>query len=396
MLSIKSGGHNISGLSLADGALTIDNSLMRGVWVDPEARLALAQSGCVLGDVDRETQAHGLAAVLGFVSRTGIAGLTLGGGFGYLTRQYGWTSDSVRSMEIVTPDGQLRRVSESVEPELFWGLRGGGGNFGVLTNIEYELFPVGPEIMAGAVAWRGEDAASVLDLYRTISRSAPPEMSVVAVLRPAPPAPWLPAEVHGKRIAALFVCDTGPLDEARDRVARIKNFGSPIGDILQPRPYVSQQSILDATQPNGRRYYWKSEYLSGIEPDMLDQLINAADQFTSPHSAILLFPVGGALNDLADDHSAVGNRDARWVVNIAASWEKIEEDQKHVEWARAAWRDIRQFSTGGTYINFLTEEEGDERIRAAFGGNYERLVNIKKKYDPDNMFRTNKNILPAG
>jgi FAD/FMN-containing dehydrogenase len=393
-LSIKSGGHNISGLSVSDGALTIDNSLMRGVWVDRSARIARAQAGCILGDVDRETQLHGLAAVLGFVSNTGIAGLTLGGGFGYLTRRYGWTSDTVRAMEVVTPDGQLRRASESEEPELFWGLRGGGGNFGVLTSIEYQLYPVGPEIMAGAVAWRGEDAAEVLDLYRTVSAEAPPEMAVVAVLRPAPPAPWLPKDVHGKLIAALFICDTGPLDEAKKRVAPIKAFGSPIGDILQPRPYTSQQSLLDATQPNGRRYYWKSEYLPGIEPEMLEKLIDSAGRFTSPHSAILLFPLGGALNELPDHHSAVGNRDAKWVVNFAGSWESRDEDERHIEWTRSGWRDVREFSTGGTYINFLTEEEGEARIQDAFRGNYERLVDIKTKYDPANMLRTNKNIAP--
>jgi FAD/FMN-containing dehydrogenase len=395
-LSIKSGGHNISGLAVADGALTIDNSLMRGVFVDPRERVAHAQAGCVLGDVDRETQIHGLAAVLGFVSNTGIAGLTLGGGFGYLTRQYGWTSDTVRSMEIVMADGRVVRASEENEPELFWGLRGGGGNFGVVTGIEYDLFPVGPEIMAGAVAWRFEDAETVLEMYRALVEEAPREMAVIGALRPAPPAPWLPKDIHGKPIVALFVCDTGPMAEAEKRAAKIKSFGSPVGDILQPRPYTSQQSLLDATQPNGRRYYWKSEYLPAVEKGLTDKLIESAGRFTSPHSAILLFPLDGTLNALPDSHSAVGNRDTRFVVNIAASWESAADDDANIEWARSTWSDAREFSTGGTYLNFLTEEEGDARIRDAFRGNYDRLVAVKTAYDPHNLFRQNKNIAPSG
>jgi FAD/FMN-containing dehydrogenase len=393
-LSIKSGGHNISGLSLADGALTIDTSLMKGVWVDTARRRAHAQAGCVLGDVDRETQLHGLAAVLGFVSNTGITGLTLGGGFGYLTRRFGWTSDTVRSIELVTHDGNIVRASETSEPELFWGLRGGGGNFGVVTSIEYELFPVGPEIMGGAVAWRAEDAPEVLEMYRQLTEDAPPEHASVAVLRMAPPAPWLPKEIHGKPIVAIFVCDSGPRAEAAERVAAIKAFKSPVGDILQPRPYNTQQSILDATQPDGRRYYWKSEYLPEIVPGLLTKAITHLERVTSPHSAILLFPLGGQLNTLPDDHSAVGNRDAKFVINIAGAWDDTDEDDTHISWARGAWEDIREFSTGGTYINFLTEEEGDPRIHDAFRGNYERLAQVKSKYDPSNMFRMNKNISP--
>jgi FAD/FMN-containing dehydrogenase len=393
-LCIKGGGHNIAGLSLRDGAMMIDMSLMRGVWVDTENRIAHAQAGCTLGEVDRDTQLHGLAAVLGFVSNTGITGLTLGGGFGYLTRRYGWTSDNVRSFQLITPDGRLRRASENEEAELFWGLRGGGGNFGVVTGIEYDLYPVGPEIMGGAIAWRAEDATEVLEMFREINEQAPPEHVCVAALRPAPPAPWLPQEVHGKLIVALFVCDTGPIEEAKKRVAAIKAFGSPVGDIVQPRPYITQQSLLDATQPNGRRYYWKSEYLPGVERELLGRMIKHSERIESPHSAILLFPLHGALSDLPEDHSAVGNRKTGMVLNVAGSWENVADDDANILWAREAWSDMRQFSTGGTYINFLTEEEGDDRIHDAYGRNYERLVEIKKRYDPDNFFRVNKNIVP--
>jgi FAD/FMN-containing dehydrogenase len=396
LLSIKSGGHNIAGLALADGALTIDTSLMRGVHVDAAGRRAHAQAGCVLGDVDRETQLHGLAAVLGFVSNTGIAGLTIGGGFGYLTRRFGWTSDTVRSFEVVTADGRVVRTDRDHEPDLFWGLRGGGGNFGVVTNIEYELFPVGPEIMAGAVAWRGADAPDVLEMYRRLVADAPPEFTCVAALRRAPPAPWLPPEIHGTPIVALFVCDTGPIDEARERAAALASFGTPVGNVLQPRPYLQQQALLDATQPDGRRYYWKSEFLPGVDDGLLDAGLAALDRMPSPHSAILIFPLDGALNDLDEDHSAVGSRDTRAVINIAAAWDDPADDDVNTRWARATWDAIRPFSTGRTYVNFLNADEGDARTHDAYRANYQRLAEVKRAYDPDNVFRTNKNIDPDG
>jgi FAD/FMN-containing dehydrogenase len=394
LLSIRSGGHNIAGLALADGALTIDTSLMRGVHVDVAGRRAHAQAGCVLGDVDRETQLHGLAAVLGFVSNTGIAGLTVGGGFGYLTRRFGWTSDTVKSFEIVTAAGRVVRTDEAHEPDLFWGLRGGGGNFGVVTNIEYELFPVGPEIMGGAIAWRAADAPAVLAMYRQLTNDAPPEFTCVAGLRKAPPAPWLPKEAHGTPIVALFVCDTGPADEARERAAALKSFGTPIGDILQPRPYLQQQALLDATQPNGRRYYWKSDFLPGVETGLVDACMAALDRMPSPHSAILLFPLDGALNALDEDHSAVGNRDAKCVINISSAWTDSVDDDANIAWARDTWTKIRAFSTGGTYVNFLNADEGDARTRDAYRGNHRRLADVKQAYDPDNLFRVNKNIRP--
>ena len=394
ILSIKGGGHNISGLAVCDGGLMLDMLRMRGVWVDPTTRTARAQAGCLLGDVDRETQVHGLAAVLGFISNTGIAGLTLGGGFGYLTRRFGWTSDNLLSVETVTGDGRVVRASEKENSDLFWGLRGGGGNFGVVTSFEYKLYPIGPEIIAGAIAWRAEFAGEVLEMFRTLTMEAPPELTCVAALRMAPPAPWLSKDIHGKPIVALFVCYAGEINEGEKLVAPIKAFGSPVGDIIQRRSYVSQQSLLDATQPKGRRYYWKSEYLPDVKPELLATAIRHAEGVVSPHSAILLFPVNGALNRLSNDHSSVGNRDVGCVPNIAASWEKAGDDKANIEWARAAWRDIRSFSTGGTYVNFLTEEEGDDRIHAAYGNNYERLVEVKSKWDAANLFCMNKNIAP--
>lgn len=393
-LCIKGGGHNIAGLAVRDGGLLLDMSLMRGVWVDPRQRLARAQAGCLLGDVDRETQLHGLAAVLGFVSNTGCAGLTLGGGFGYLTRRFGWTSDNLTAVDLVTADGRMVRASERENADLFWAVRGGGGNFGVATGFEYALHPVGPEIVGGAIAWRGEDAEEVLDMYRALAAEAPRELTCVAALRMAPPAPWLAKEVHGKPIVALFVCHSGPVDEAMALAGRIKSFGRPVGDVLQRRSYVSQQTLLDATQPHGRRYYWKSEYLRGLEPELFAGAIAHARQIVSPHSAILIFPLDGAVNERPGDDSAVGNRDARAVINIAGAWDHADGDAANTAWARTAWNDLRRFSTGGTYINFLTEDEGDDRTRAAFRANYGRLASVKATWDPENLFRANKNITP--
>ena len=396
LLCIKGGGHNIAGLATADGALMLDLSLMRGVWTDPAGRIARAQAGCVLGDVDRDTQLHGLAAVLGFVSLTGIAGLTLGGGFGYLTRRWGWTADNVVGVDLVTADGRIVRATDDQNPELLWGLRGGGGNFGVVTGIDYALYPVGPDVVGGVVAWPASDAPKVLELYRTLAEAAPPELTLVVFMRLAPPAPWLPKDVHGKPIVAMLACHSGTPEEGEKLAAPIKAFGKPVGDVLVRRPYVQLQSLLDATQPKGRRYYWKSEYLPRVEPGICDKLMDHASRIRSPHSAVVLFQIDGALNGLPGDHSAVGNRDARYVLNITAAWDQSADDGGNVQWAREAWQDMRSFSTGGSYINFLTEDEGPERVSAALGRNLQRLAGIKAKWDPENVFRTNRNIEPAG
>lgn len=395
LLSIKGGGHNIAGLAAADGALMLDMSLMRGVWVDPAKRIARAQGGCLLGDVDRETQLHGLATVLGFVSLTGVAGLTLGGGFGYLTRRWGWTSDNVVGMDVVTANDGLVHASADENADLFWGLRGGGGNFGVVTGIEYKLYPLGPEIVGGVVAWPQSEAPQVLELYRTLAAAAPPELTLVALMRPAPPAPWLPKEMHGKPMVAILACHSGKPEEGEKAVAAIKGFGKPIGDVLVRRPYAQMQTLLDATQPKGRRYYWKSEYLPGIEPALCEKAMEHAARIRSPHSAVIFFQIEGALNVLEEGHSPVGNRDARYVLNLAGSWEQAGDDAANIEWARAAWNDMRSFSTGGTYINFLNADEGAERTQDALGKGMRRLAEVKARWDPQNLFRTNRNVPPA-
>lgn len=394
-VSIKGGGHNIAGLAVRDGGLLLDMSLMRQVSVDPVARVARAEAGCLLSDIDAATQAHGLATVLGFVSTTGCAGLTLGGGFGYLTRRFGWTSDNLLSVDVVTPDGRLVRASEREHADLFWGLRGGGGNFGVVTRFEYALHQVGPEIVGGAIAWRGEEAASVLERYREIIADAPRELACVAALRLAPPAPWLAQDVHGRPIVALFVCYTGPLADATRVLDPIASFGTPVGNTVQTRTYISQQTMLDPTQPKGRRYYWKSENLPGVDEALATTAIAHAARLVSPHSAIVFFPLDGRMNELPEDHSAVGNRDAKALVNIAAAWDRAEDDAANIAWTREAWSDMRRFSTGGTYINFLTDDEGADRTRSAYRGNYDRLAEVKARWDGQNMFQANKNVTPS-
>ena len=395
LLCIKGGGHNIAGLATADGALMLDLSLMRGVWVDPRRAIAHAQAGCLLGDVDRETQLHGLAAVLGFVSATGIAGLTLGGGFGYLTRRWGWTVDNVLGMDVVTADVRAVRASPDEHPDLFWGLCGGGGNFGVVTGIDYALHPVGPEIVGGPIAWPASEAPRVLELYRTLAQDAPPELTLAALLRYAPPAPWLPTNQYGKPIVALLACYSGRPEDGEKVVAPFKAFGNPIADALVRRPYTQLQTLLDATQPKGRRNYWKSEYLASIEPALCEKVIAHATAIPSPHSLVVLFQIGGALNRLPEEHSAAGNRNARYVLNLVSSWERSADDGMNVAWARDAWSDLQSFSTGGTYINFLTADEGPGRVAAALGSNLGRLAEVKAAWDPANVFRTNRNITPA-
>ncbi len=395
LLSIKGGGHNIAGYSTADNAVMLDMSLMRGVIVDPQRRIANAQVGCLLNDVDRETQIHGLAAVLGFVSTTGIAGLTLGGGFGYLTRRWGWTSDTVTGMNVVTADAKLVRASSDENPDLFWGLRGGGGNFGVITEIDYTLYPVGPEIVGGLVAWHASEASKVLDLYQKLVITAPPELTLIALMRLAPPAPWLPKDIHGKPIVALLVCYSGNPADGEKAVAPIKAFGKPVGDILIRRPYVQLQTLFDSGNPKGRRYYQKSEYLPGIDPSLCEKVIEHASELPSPLSVIMLFQIEGALNKFGEEHSPVGNRNAHFVLNIPGSWEKADDDKKNIDWVRNAWEDMKSYSTGGNYINFQTEDEGNDRINAAFGSGIQRLARIKAKWDPQNIFRMNRNIKPV-
>lgn len=395
LLSVRGGGHNVSGSAVCEGGLMVDLSLMRGIHVDPDRRIARVQPGTNWGDVDRETQLFGLAVPGGIVSATGVAGLTLGGGFGWISRKYGLTSDSLLSVDVVLADGRFVKASSTQNPDLFWGIRGGGGNFGIVTSFEFQLQPLGPEVMAGLILYPFEDAREVLEFYREFTAHAPDELGTLAVLRIAPPAPFLPKQVHGQPVVGIGVCYAGPVETGAQVVRPLKEFGSPLVDLIGPKPFVAHQTMLDAASPSGRRYYWKSEYLSELNDETCKTLINYAANLSSSMTAVLVFQLGGAIGRVGEHETAAGNRDAAYVLNIQSAWEEIGQTDKHIEWTRTFWRDMQPFSSGGVYVNFLSEDEGDTRVRAAYPGNYERLVELKNKYDPTNLFRMNQNIKPT-
>ena len=392
-LSIKGGGHNIAGLALSDGGITLDLGGMREVVVDPEAKLVTVGPGCNLGDVDQATQPHGLATTLGFVSATGVAGLTLGGGFGYLSRRFGWTVDDLESVEIVTADGIVLNASRAENDDLFWALRGGGGNFGVVTQFVLRLHQVGPKVTAGIIAWPGSDAEGVLNVFRQVAESSPRELTSVVLRRNAPPAPWLPTEAHGTPIIAIVVCHSGDLEQAQKDLAPIKGYGQPLADLIQVKDYTAQQSMLDATQPKGMNYYWKSEFVPGLSDELFVAYNAQFDGLKAPANQMVLFQVGGALNEHPEDDGAMGNRDAAFACVIQSMWAPDSPaGADNQEWVRNAWRAIKPYSTGGNYINFQTSDETDERTAESYRDNYQRLMTVKGKYDPTNLFRVNRNI----
>ena len=392
-LSIRGGGHNIAGLALSDGGITLDMSGLTDVAVDTAAGLARVAAGATLGHVDRATQAEGMATTLGFVSGTGTAGLTLGGGFGYLTRRFGWTVDDLESAEIVTADGTTRVASRDDEAELFWALRGGGGNFGVVTEFTYRLHEVGPQMTGGLIAWSGSEAERVLDAFRQTSSAAPRELTLVALRRNAPPAPWLPESAHGTPIIAIVACHTGDVDRAAADLEPITSLGGELANTIQAKDYVAQQSMLDATQPKGMHYYWKSEFV----PELSDGLLAAYNQqfvdLKAPANQMVLFQVDGALSEHAEDDGAMGNREAAFACVIQAMWAPDSPaGDSNRDWVRNAWQAVKPFSTGGNYVNFQTADEPDERTEESYRGNFQRLQAAKARYDPDNLFRVNRNI----
>jgi FAD/FMN-containing dehydrogenase len=396
LLSIKGGGHNIAGTSIAEGGLTLDMSRMRDVTVDPDARLAHVGPGCLLKDVDRATQEHGLATVLGFVSEVGVAGLTLGGGLGYLARRFGWTVDNLEEVEIVTADGEIRIANRKQNANLFWAIRGAGANLGVVTRFTFRLHEVGPTVYGGLIAWPFERADEILQAYRTITTEAPRELAVWLVILEAPPAPFVPEEWHSRRICAMAVCYSGDLNDVDEALAPIRALADPVVDLLQEQPYVQVQSYLDETEPKGFHYYWKTEYAAELSDDLLSTVRELAATCPIPGAELGFLHVAGAVNEHPEDDGAVGNRDARYVIGANGMWEPDESDADAFrQWIRAAWERLRPFSTGRTYINFQTADEGEDRVRATYGVNWDRLVEVKNKYDPDNLFRANRNIRPG-
>ena len=336
LLSVKGGGHNIAGTSIAENGLTLDMSSMRTVQVHPDARLATVGPGCLLQDVDRATQEYGLATVLGFVSETGVAGLTLGGGFGYLARRFGWAVDNLEEVEVVTADGQIRTANRDANPELFWALRGGGGNFGVVTRFTFRLHKIGPTITGGLIAWDASRIEEVLDTYRELTESAPPELTAAVVVMSAPPAPFVPIEWQGRSVIAVLVCHSG--SSPQGDLAPLRALGNPVFDLIAERPYAEQQSLLDDTEPNGLHYYWKTEFIPGLSKDFLRTFAEHALRMTGPLSNSVIFHIGGALNERDVDDGAVGNRDAHFVMGFAGEWTPDEAPDEHVAWVQDAWQ----------------------------------------------------------
>lgn len=393
LVSVRGGGHNVAGLAVADGGLMIDLSLMRGVFVDARGKRALVQAGCTLGDVDRETQVHGLATPLGFISLTGVAGLTLGGGFGYLTRRFGWASDNLLSAEVVTADGRVMVASERENEDLLWGLRGGGGNFGIVTSMKYRLHDVGPRIMGGIILHPIEEADRLLRFFREYTAKAPRELASAFLCALAPPAPFLPKDWHGKPVAGLVLCHTGSLEQAQRELAPLKGWGKPIADTVIEKNYAEQQRFLDATQPSGRHYYWKSIWISSLLDELIGEFLERAQHFPSPFSGMSIFQVNGRIGELPEEETAVGNRNAVYELGFKAAWDGGPAEP-NIMWAREGWKAVKRFSTGGTYVNFLSEDEIQDRLVEAYRGNLKRLTSLKAKWDPTNFFRMNHNVKP--
>ncbi|CAB3686658.1 FAD-binding oxidoreductase [Paraburkholderia rhynchosiae] len=393
-LAMRGGGHNIAGSALCDDGLVLDFSLMKSVRIDPVARRAYVEPGSTLADFDHEAQAFGLATPLGINSTTGVAGLTLGGGFGWLSRKYGMTVDNLISADVVTADGELLRASAESNEDLFWAIRGGGGNFGVVTSFEFALHPIGPMVYGGLVVMPLDQARDALVKYRVAANDMPDDLSVWAVLRLAPPLPFLPAEVHGKPVVIFAMCYTGPTANGPSAVAQVKTFGTPVGEHLGEMPYAMWQQAFDPLLAPGSRNYWKSHNLAGIDDGLIEALLQSIQNLPSPQCEIFFGQIGGQTQRVAVDATAYSSRDTLYAMNVHGRWEDPADDERCIAWARAFFDSAAPFALGSVYVNFMTQEEAG-RIADAYGPNYERLVAVKSRYDPHNLFCHNQNIRPA-
>jgi FAD/FMN-containing dehydrogenase len=396
LVAVRGGGHNVAGTGTVDGGLLIDLSRMKGIKVDPERRTARVEPGVTIGELDRKTQTFGLAAPMGVVSETGIAGLTLGGGLGWLRREHGLSSDNLISVDIVTADGRFLSASEDENPELFWGVRGGGGNFGVVTCFEYRLHPVGPEVMFGFVFYPGDRTGEVLRFMNEYMAQAPDEVSPLSVLGRVPEAEMFPRDWHGEQFVAVLAMYAGEVEEGERVLSPLRELGEPIVDFSGPKPYVEAQAILDEDYPEGGRYYWKSQNVNALGDEEIEHLIAHAGAAPSNHSTIDVWYQGGAMGRIGAAESAFGDRRAPVLLGIEANWEEPRDDEANVAWARECVSDMRRFSDGGMYLNFPGfMEEGQKLMQDAYGRNYERLVALKDEHDPTNLFRLNQNIRPT-
>ena len=390
--AVRGGGHNVAGNAVCDGGLVIDLSQMNTIRVDPIAKTARVEGGARLGDVDVETEPFGLIVPAGIVTDTGVGGLTTGGGLGWVHREWGLTCDNLLSADVVTADGELVQATANENSDLFWGIRGGGGNFGVVTSFEFRCREFGPTALAGLVVHPISDARDLLEFYRDYTSSAPDEVTAFSILRLAPPAPFLPPEVHGMPVAIIGACYAGPPADGVELIRPIKEFGNPIGDVLVPKPFLVHQSMLDAGQPSGGYYYWKSHYFDELSDGALDAIVEQGSAIQSPMSILATVHMGGAVSRVGEQETAYPNRDASYVMNINASWANSAETDTHVGWARNAWKELEPFSTGGLYVNF----EAEDGVEAIYGREkYRRLAEVKTKYDPTNFFRMNQNIKPV-
>jgi hypothetical protein len=394
-VAVRGGGHSFPGLSVCDGGLVIDLSLMKGIRVDPEARTARVQAGVLWGELDRETQAFGLATTGGIVTHTGVAGLTLGGGIGWLQRKYGLTIDQLISVDMVTADGEFVKASATENSELFWGLRGGGGNFGIVTEFEFRLHPVGPIVHAGPVFWPIEKSPDVLRFYREWIAEAPDELMTIVIHRRAPALPFVPQELHGELVVVVASCYAGPVEEA-EKVARpLKAFGSPVLDLCEPKAYVDHQGMFDPSYPHGWWYYIRACDVAELSDDVIDVTVEHAMRIRSPLGGFPIWQLGGAVARVGEDETAFNGRGAGHTFNISAVTEAAEGFDEEREWSRNFWSALEPHHTS-VYVNFLMEE-GEERVREAYGAaKYDRLKALKRRYDPDNFFRLNQNIPPNG
>lgn len=392
-ISIRGGGHNIAGNAVCDNGVMIDLSTMKNVRVDDRNRRAYVEPGATLNDLDRATQVHGLATPVGINSTTGIAGLTLGGGFGWLTRKYGLTIDNLVSAEVVTVDGRKIRATENENVDIFWAIRGGGGNFGVVTEFEFALHPVGSEILAGLIVFPFSQAKQVLTQYRKFAGLAPEELNVWVVLRKAPPLPFLPMDVHGKEVVILPVFYVGEIVEGEKLIEPLRSFGDAYGEHIGVQPYVQWQQAFDPLLTRGARNYWKSHNFTELRDGVLDAIVEFAGKLPSPQCEIFIGLIAGAANRVSTDATAYFHRDAKFVLNVHGRWDEVADDEICIKWAREFFQASTPYASAGAYVNFMTEEEGD-RVIAAYGSNYDRLVQIKKRYDPNNIFHLNQNIKP--
>jgi FAD/FMN-containing dehydrogenase len=379
---------------MCDGGIVIDLSLMRAIRVDPETRTARTQAGALWGDFDHETQAFGLATTGGIVTHTGVAGLTLGGGIGWLQRKHGLTIDQLIGVDLITAEGELVKASAAENVDLFWGVRGGGGNFGIVTEFEFRLHPVGPTVLAGPIFWPIEESPRVLRFYREWIADAPDELMTIVIHRKAPPLDFVPAELHGQLVVAIVCCYAGPLDEGAKVLRPLKDFRSPVLDLCEPKPYVAHQGMFDPSFPHGRWYYMRACDVAELTDDVIDITVEHSLRIESPFTAFPIWQMGGAVSKVGEDDTAFTGRNAGFTFNIGACTEGPDGFEDEREWVRTFWSALEPYHTG-VYVNFLGDE-GQERVQESYGPEkYVRLRELKRRYDPDNLLRINQNIPPA-